>query len=236
MTIRHRRGIWIAVGIIAALAIAIPVLGADPSPSASPSDQASPDATASPEATASPDATATPVQTAPQPAKPDRTAEPATTAAPDESAEPGDDQGGPHGSGKPDKADKQPEVDVTVQGTVQQTTDSEGRPAFTLTAAGKTWQLSAGPPWFWGDKNPLKPYVGKSVTIAGSSETEDGATELDVSTVNGTAIRAPGKPPWAGGPWVVGPTHPGWKSWMAGGKPGKHDDEKTATPTPTATP
>jgi cytoskeletal protein RodZ len=228
VTIQRRRWIWIAVGIIAALAIAIPVLGADPSPSASPSGQASPETTASPDATASPEATASPAQTAvPEAPKPDRTAEP------DATAEPGD-QGPGQGNGKPDKADKEPEVDVTVQGTVQQTTDGQGRPAFTLTAAGKTWELSAGPPWFWGDKNPLKAYVGKSVTIAG--EAEDGGTELDVSTVNGTAIRAPGKPPWAGGPWVVGPTHPGWKPWMANGKPGKHDKDASATPTPTATP
>jgi len=228
VTIQRRRWIWIAVGIIAALAIAIPVLGADPSPSTSASGQASPDATASSEATPSSEPTAAPAQTAaPDSARPDKTAEP------DESAEP-DDQGGSSGNGKPDKADKEPEVDVTVTGTVQQTTDGQGRPAFTLTAAGKTWELSAGPPWFWGDKNPLKPYVGKSVTIAGS--TEDGGTELDVETVDGTAIRAPGKPPWAGGPWVVGPTHPGWKPWMADSKPGKHDKDATATPTPTAHP
>ena len=61
--------------------------------------------------------------------------------------------------------------------------------------------------------------MGKSVSIAGS--THAGETELDVETVDGTALRAPGKPPWAGGPWVVGETHPGWKPWMADGKPGK---------------
>ena len=111
---------------------------------------------------------------------------------------------------------------VTVTGTVKQGVDGQGRPSFSLTDGSKTWDLSAGPPWFWGDKNPLKAYVGKSVTVVGSSET--GGTELDVETVNGTAIRAPGKPPWAGGPWVVGPTHPGWKPWMANGKPGKGVD------------
>jgi hypothetical protein len=133
----------------------------------------------------------------------------------------------PPGQSKPDKSPKPgkdnqdaktPEVAVTVEGTVAQGKDGQGRPAFTLTANGKTWELSAGPPWYWGDRNPLKAYVGKSVKVAGS--THEGSTELDVETVNGTAIRAPGKPPWAGGPWVVGPTHPGWKSWMAGGKPG----------------
>ena len=43
-------------------------------------------------------------------------------------------------------------------------------------------------------------------------------TELDVDTIDGIALRADGKPPWAGGPKVVGETHPGWKAWMADGK------------------
>ena len=51
--------------------------------------------------------------------------------------------------------------------------------------------------------------------------THEGTTELDVETVDGATLRAAGKPPWAGGPWVVGSTHPGWKPWMADGKPGK---------------
>jgi hypothetical protein len=117
------------------------------------------------------------------------------------------------------KAAKAPEIAVTVTGTVAQTTDAKGRPTFTLTAGGTTWELSAGPKWYWGDKNPLAAYVGKSVTVVGSHH--EGETDLSVDTVDGTAIRAAGKPPWAGGPWVVGSTHPGWKSWMADGKPGK---------------
>jgi hypothetical protein len=134
---------------------------------------------------------------------------------------------GPPGQSKPDKSPKPgkgnqkaktPEVAVSVTGTVLEGKDGQGRPSYTLTANGKTWELSAGPSWYWGDKNPLKAYAGKSVTIAGS--THEGSSELDVETVNGTAIRAAGKPPWAGGPWRVGSTHPGWKPWMAGGKPG----------------
>jgi len=179
------------VAIVATLAIAIPVLGADPSPAASPSGSMSP----------------------------------ATTAAPDKGGEPGKTPK-PNKTDKTDKSDDAAEVAVTVQGTIQQGTDGQGRPTFTLTAAGKTWDLSAGPPWFWGDKNPLKAYVGKSVTVVGSSE--DGGSGLDVTSVDGTALRSPGKPPWAGGPRVVGPTHPGWKPWMAGGKPNK---DKTTTPT-----
>jgi hypothetical protein len=138
---------------------------------------------------------------------------------------------GPPGQSKPDKspkpnkpdkatkADKGPEVAVTLQGTVTKGIDENGRPTYSLTAGGKTWQLSAGPSWYWGDENPLNPYVGKSVSIAGS--TEAGDTELEVDTVDGKALRESGKPPWAGGPWVVGKTHPGWKDWMADGKPGK---------------
>jgi hypothetical protein len=133
----------------------------------------------------------------------------------------------PPGQSKPDKSPKPgngnqkaktPEVAVTVEGTVVQGKDDQGRPTFTITAAGKTWDLSAGPPWYWGDNNPLKAYTGKSVKVAGSSAT--GSSELDVETVDGTPIRAPGKPPWAGGPWAVGSAHPGWKPWMAAGKPG----------------
>lgn len=145
----------------------------------------------------------------------DPSSSPPGQTKPDKSTNPGQQKKGE----KATKEAKTPEVAITVTGTVQQSTDGKGRPTFTLTADGKTWDLSAGPPWYWGDKNPLAAYIGKSVTVAGSHH--EGETELDVETVNGTAIRAAGKPPWAGGPWVVGPTHPGWKSWMADGKPGK---------------
>ena len=168
-TQRRRLGLIFA-GVVAAMAIAIPVVGADPSPSAGPPGQA----------------------------KPEKSAKPA----------------------------KSPEVAVTVQGTITQGTDAKGRATFTLTTGGKTWNLSAGPSWFWGDKNPLAASVGKSVTVVGTQE--QGGTEVDVETVDGKALRAPGKPPWAGGPWVVGPTHPGWKSWMADGKPGKAHGNATA--------
>ena len=136
-------------------------------------------------------------------------ASPPGQSQPDQTAKPGK-------AAKPDKA---PEVSVTAHGTVKATTDANGRSTYTLTDGAKTWDLSDGPPWFWGDKDPLKAYVGKTITVVGTTDT--GGTEIDVSAVDGKAIRAPGKPPWAGGPWVVGPTHPGWKSWMAGGKPGK---------------
>ncbi len=130
---------------------------------------------------------------------------------------------------KPDKV-AQPakglEIAITAKGTIRQATDEQGRPTFTLTADGKTWDLSAGPSWYWGDKNPLKPFVGKSVTIVGSYH--DGDTELDVESIDGTELRADGKPPWAGGPWVIGESHPGWKPWMADGKPGNGHGRETA--------
>ena len=131
-------------------------------------------------------------------------------------------------SSSPDLEDrKAPELAVTVQGTVVKGADEQGRPTFSLTASGTTWSLSAGPPWFWGDKNPLAAYVGKTVTVVGSHP--QGSQELDVDMVDGQALRAPGKPPWAGGPWVVGKIHPGWKPWMADGKPGKAHGPAGAT-------
>ncbi len=188
-----RRRVLLAAGaLVAGLAITVPVLAAaSPSPGSSVAPSAS--ATPSPSASIEP------------------TAAPAATNAPTATAKPS----------KAPKAEKvkTPEIAATVTGTVKQETDAKGRPTFTVTAGGTTWSLEAGPSWYWGDRNPLKASVGKSVTIVGTHES--GSTDLDVETVNGTAIRAAGKPPWAGGPWVVGPTHPGWKDWMAGGKPGK---------------
>jgi hypothetical protein len=109
------------------------------------------------------------------------------------------------------KGSEAPEVQVTIRGQVGSTTDGQGRPSFTLQANGKTLRLSAGPPWFFGTKNPLMPFVGKTVTIVG----EQSGDEIDVTSVDGTALRAPGKPPWAGGWKVVGKDHPGWSQAKA---------------------
>ena len=168
-------------------------------------------------------ASPSPAASPPGQSQPDQTAKPDKTAKPGNGAKPGK-------AAKPDKA---PEVAVTAHGTVKATTDANGRSTYTLTDGAKTWDLSDGPRWFWGDRDPLKAYVGKTVTVVGTSET--GGTEIDVTTVDGKAIRAAGKPPWAGGPKVVGPTHPGWKAWMAGGKPSKGTDNEpgeTSDPSP----
>jgi hypothetical protein len=113
---------------------------------------------------------------------------------------------------KPDKSHA-PETPVTLHGRVTKSTDADGHDAYTLSAGGATYKLSVGPPWFWGDRNPLDAYVGKDVTVDGDREGTDG--DVDVNTVDGKVIREPGKPPWAGGPKVVGPAHPGYKAWKA---------------------
>ena len=90
---------------------------------------------------------------------------------------------------------------------------ANARAASVTIGAGETYTLEAGPSWYHGDNHPLKPFVGKSVTIV--AEGAAGATELDVKSVNGTALRAPGKPPWAGGWKRVGAKHPGWSQAKA---------------------
>jgi hypothetical protein len=118
----------------------------------------------------------------------------------------------PHGVARPDHSHA-PEVSTTLHGTVARGADRSGHPTFTLTAGGSTYDLSRGPWWFWGSDHPLSPYVGKDVTVVG--EREGDSTEIDVETIDGKALRTTGKPPWAGGPKVVGATHPGYKAWQA---------------------
>jgi hypothetical protein len=108
--------------------------------------------------------------------------------------------------GKGPKGSKEPEVAVTLRGTVAKTTDAEGDTTYTITADGKTLRLEVGPPWFWGDHHPLAAVVGKTVTITGSQSGD----EVEVATVDGTTIRGAGRPPWAGGWKAVGSAHPGW--------------------------
>lgn len=113
---------------------------------------------------------------------------------------------------KPDKAhaDKQ---SITITGTVELATSSNGEERYTLKDGGTTYQLEAGPPWFFGAKYPLKKFVGQKVTIEGA--VAKGSTEVEVVSVNGTALREPGRPPWAGGWRVVGAAHPGWSQEKA---------------------
>jgi hypothetical protein len=134
---------------------------------------------------------------------------PVLAASPSPSAGPA--TGGDQGQGKGPKGSHEPEVLVTLNGTVSATTAADGSVDYTIAASGKTLTLEAGPKWFWGDKNPLKAFVGKSVTIVG----EQSGDEVDVRSVDGQAIRGEGKPPWAGGWKDVGSAHPGWSQAKA---------------------
>lgn len=115
---------------------------------------------------------------------------------------------GPGGAPKPDKPPKAPSVEVTLAGQVAATSDAAGKLAYTLTSGGKTYRLDAGPAWFFGDAHPLKSYVGKTVTVKGSQR--GGSDVIAVRSIDGTEIRAAGRPPWAGGWKRVGKLHPGW--------------------------
>jgi len=109
---------------------------------------------------------------------------------------------------KPAKAEKAPEVEVTITGVVGSRTNADGELEYTLTRGGTVLVLDAGPAWFFKDKHPLATFVGKSITVAGEQRT--GSTEVDVISIDGKALREPGKPPWAGGWKAVGKDHPGW--------------------------
>jgi len=122
------------------------------------------------------------------------------------------------------KEQKVPEVAVTLAGTVGSRTDADGETEYTLAVGSTTYTLEAGPSWFWKDKHPLKPYLGKRVTVAG--EQAQGTTEIDVQTVDGKVIREPGKPPWAGGWKRVGKDHPGWSQEKADRMAAKAADKK----------
>jgi len=114
--------------------------------------------------------------------------------------------------GNPDKS-KAPEVGVTLRGAVSTATDADGDTIYRFVSGGKTYELDAGPRWFHGANNPLAAFVGKTVTIVGGQR--EGTTEIDVDSVDGQALRAQGKPPWAGGWKRVGSSHPGWSQEKA---------------------
>ena len=226
MSSRARRPA-LAIGAVAlAGLLAMPALAQELSPS--PSDQ--PAASTSPEASPSTSPEASPSTASSPSLAPSATSAstaPSTTAAPASTAAPA-----PAGSGTDGDEDKNGEADeaegppITLTGVVG-VEASEKHPHYTLTVGSVVYQLETGPWWFWGDSHPLAPFVGKAVTIRGEAEGEQG---IEVFSANGTTIREPGKPPWAGGPFVVGERHPGWKPWMADGKPGKGPKTHEAAP------
>ena len=227
MSSRARRPV-LAIGAIAlAGLLAVPALAQElsPSPSDEPSASTSPEASASTSPEASPSTASSPLL-APS-ATSAFTAAPSTTAAPASTAAPA-----PAGSGTDGDEEKDAEPDeagappITLTGVVG-VDASEKHPRYTLTVGSLVYQLETGPWWFWGDLHPLAPFVGKAATIRGEAEGEHG---IEVFSANGTTIREAGKPPWAGGPFVVGERHPGWKPWMADGKPGKGPKTHEAAP------
>ena len=95
---------------------------------------------------------------------------PTSSAAPEASKEPRASKAPK--APKPEKAPKvrkEPGVPVTVTGTVATRTDADGATEYTITVDGKILTLDAGPSWFFKDKHPLKPFVGKRVTIVGET-------------------------------------------------------------------
>jgi hypothetical protein len=109
--------------------------------------------------------------------------------------------------------DRPAKAPITLTGTIEKS-NAGGETAYTLADGGVTYTLEAGPKWFFGaGAHPLDAYVGKHVTVVG--ELTAGTTDVDVHSVDGTAIRGEGKPPWAGGWKRVGSAHPGWSQEKA---------------------
>jgi len=103
---------------------------------------------------------------------------------------------------RPDKsatAAKGSEAAITLTGTVQLAADANGRPMYTLTSGLTTYTLKAGPRKLTGAGSPLNQYVGQSVTITG--KLANGSNQVNVVSVNGTALRGHGKPAWANPGW-----------------------------------
>lgn len=109
--------------------------------------------------------------------------------------------------------DKPAKAPITLNGTIETSTNADGETVYTLADGGATYTLAAGPKWFFGDDYPLDPYVGQDVSVEG--EVAEGSTEVDVISIDGVALRGEGKPPWAGGWKRVGDRHPGWSQEKA---------------------
>ena len=82
-----------------------------------------------------------------------------------------------------------PEATATVAGVLHTTADGYAVGSRTV---------SFGPPWYAASSALIKDRLGKSVTVTGSADDNDG--ELSVRTIDGLTYRAKGRPPWAGGP------------------------------------
>lgn len=123
------------------------------------------------------------------------------------------------------------EVLVTRTGTVEIAFDDEGRREYYLVLGdGSRLELDVGPPWYLGEDDRLAGLVGREVEVVGSlgegppveripdvaRERSDPGPSIDVYIIDGERVREPGRPPWAGGPAVVGESHPGYDGWSQG--------------------
>jgi hypothetical protein len=214
MSRNQLRALAALAALVAVVLVALPALGVDPSasPSAEVVDPSSAPSSDEPSTEPSTEAfeSVAPASAEPEPSastepEPEESAAPATEP---EENEQGNGGGKPDQAAKPDKGPKTPEHPVTLRGVVGTAGEDGG---YTLTVGSTVYQLSAGPKWWWGDANPLAAAVGKTVTVNG--EQAEGSDEVDVLAIDGTTIRAAGKPPWAGGWKVVGEKHPGWAQW-----------------------
>jgi hypothetical protein len=107
-----------------------------------------------------------------------------------------------------------PEATVTVAGVLHTTEDG-------FAVGSRT--VSFGPPWYAASSALIKDRLGKSVTVTGSTDDNDG--ELSVRTIDGLTYRAKGRPPWAGGPKHHGTSASACKAKASAAKT-KADDKK----------
>ena len=202
---------WLAAAG-AAVAIGLALVGvavaSSPSPSAEPSAGVTEEPSAAP-ATASsePSATAEPSVAVPYAAPTTAPTKAPATAAPAKA---------------PDESPDVEPANTDLTGTLTTVTDADGDTEYMI----GTTRLSVGPPWFWGTNSPLAGLNGTTVTVNGHMDDGTGSKkdkangttkvrvpEFEVYAVNGKTVRAPGKPPWAGGPKAVGSAHPGYAGW-----------------------
>ena len=113
-----------------------------------------------------------------------------------------------------------PEVAVTVQGTVTKGTDDKGRPTYSVTAERQDVGALGGPELVLGRQEPAQRLSSASRSRSREARTKVRPSWMSrPSTARRYARRASRRGPADRG--SSGETHPGWKPWMADGKPGK---------------
>lgn len=119
----------------------------------------------------------------------------------------------------------------TLTGTVVMVPDEDGVAEYLLQLPdGSQVTLDVGPPWYWADAHPLAGLDGQTVTVEGDMgdgvpaeraadialEGAVGEPDFDVRLIDGEMLWTTMRPPWAGGPAVVGAIHPGYAGWSRG--------------------